>query len=117
MIIAEVIKQISDGNNIYREGDKVEIIMKDEYVKGCSSRKKKYVGVISMITEDGGFLDYENISMPFNVDDIESIKMVNVVDEFCKEFEEMLYSRDVNCGLKEIQTVVSAMKKLQDRFS
>lgn len=117
MITAEIIKQISDGNNVYREGDKVEIIMKDEYVRGCSSRKKKYVGVISMITEDGGFFDYDNVSMPFNVDDIESIKKVNAVDEFCKEFEEMLYSRDVDCGLKEIQTVVEVMRELQGRFS
>jgi protein associated with RNAse G/E len=117
MIIAEIIKQISDGNNVYREGDKVEITMKDKYYKGHSDRKNKYIGVISMITEDGGFLDYENISMPFDVDDIECIKKVNAVNEFCKEFEEMLYSRDVDCGLKEIQTVVSAMKELQDRFS
>lgn len=117
MIITEVIKQISDENNVYREGDKVEIIMKDEYIRGCSSRKKKYVGVISMITEDGRFFDYDNVSMPFNVDDIGSIKKVNTVDEFCKEFEEMLYSRDVDCGLKEIQTIVSAMKELQGRFS
>lgn len=117
MIIAEVIKQISDENNVYREGDKVEIIMKDEYIRGCSSRKKKYVRMISMITEDGRFFDYDNVSMPFNVDDIGSIKKVNTVDEFCKEFEEMLYSRDVDCGLKEIQTIVSAMKELQGRFS
>ena len=82
MIIAEVIKQISDGNNVYREGDKVEIIMKDEYVRGCSSRKKKYVGIISTIDENGGFFDYDNVSMPFDVKDIESIKKVNKVDEF-----------------------------------
>lgn len=48
--------------------------------------------------------------MPFDVKDIESIKKVNKVDEFCKEFEEILYSRDVDCGLKEIQTIVTAMK-------
>lgn len=68
MISVTIIKQISDGNNIFLKGDKVEIIMKDEYVRGCESRKKKYVGTISMITEDGGFIDYDNVSMPFIVD-------------------------------------------------
>ena len=29
----------------------------------------------------------------------------------------MLYSRDVDCGLKEIQTIVTTMKELQGRFS
>ena len=117
MIKAEIIKQISDENHIYKEGDKVEITMKDEYVRSCNGRKKKYIGTISTIHEDGGFLCYDNVSMPFDTNDIESIKKVNMVDEFCKEFEEMLYGRDVNCGLKEIQIVVTKMKELQSKFS
>lgn len=117
MIKTEIIKQISDGIYVYREGDKVEIIMKDEYVRGCNSRKKKYIGIISTIHEEGIFICYDNISMPFNIDDIEHIQKVNEVAEFCKEFEKMLYSRDVCCELKEIQTIVTTMKKLQDTLN
>ena len=107
MIRVDIIKQISDGDNIYREGDKVKLIMKDN---------KKYVGTISAIHKDGGFIDYSNISMPFNVNDIRSIEKVDELDIFCKEFEKLLYSSDVNCSLENIKTVIDAMGFLQSEF-
>ena len=111
MIRTEIIKQISSGEDAYREGEKVKIRMKEEYVQGCSSRKKEYIGLLTQIDKEGCCLYYGNTHMPLYVKDMESIERINEVDEFCKELETRLWSTSNEL---DTQTVLSIIKKLQD---
>lgn len=81
MIEAVIIKQIISDTDSFKEGDKVKIILKDEYAK---EQKKEYAGTITQINSDGCFLSYSNVSIPLNTNEMKSIERVNEVDEFCK---------------------------------
>ena len=76
MIRTRIVKQIVSNDDIFEVGDIVKIVMNKTYLKQRYNEKKEYVGTITTITEEGGFLSYDNVTIPFNVKNLESIERI-----------------------------------------
>jgi hypothetical protein len=76
MVNAVIIKYLTYNDEKFYEDDKVRIYMNKDYYVGHSDRKSVYIGRIGQILDDGCFLYYDNIHMPLDTDDMESIEHI-----------------------------------------